>query len=1188
MALQFILGNSGSGKTEYIYRQTAKEAALHPRKNYLVIVPEQFTMQTQRKLVDLSPNKAIMNIDVLSFKRLAYRVFDELGICDLEILEETGKNLVLRKVAQEQEENLGVFRSNMKHMGYISEIKSLISELMQYNITPEMLAECVEDGRFSTVLTSKLKDVEIMYREFLNYLRNDKTQDSDKQGNNNIIENKKEELKEIPLTRTITADEILHVLSDVAEKSALLKDATLIFDEFTGFTPIQVLLLQKLMKICADIKVTLTIDENENFYHSRGMQELFDMPKKTIRTLMDLAEKTHTPVNEPIVIKRSEHIRFSHAPSLAFMEQNLFRTTYKRKLGTIDEIRLFSLKNPKEEITWTARKINELVREKGYRYREIAVVTGDVEGYANYVRGVFGKYEIPYFIDTTKELLFHPFIEFIRASLEVVRSDFSYQSIMRLLRTGFVDMTADEIDNLENYLLAIGIRGKKQWSKRWLRKPKNEQFYDLEKMESLRLLLMEKLEPFAAVFSNKKTSVGEKIEALYAFIVAADAPKKLLEMEKLFLEAGEQAKAKEYEQIYRIVMELLEKYHALLGNDMVTIEEFEEILDSGFEAAEVAVIPPGYDSVTIGDIERTRLNHVKVLFFIGVNDGIVPKSVNAGGIISEYERAVLEEAEITLAPCAREQAFIQKFYLYLNLTKPSEQLYISFARVDSEGKTLRPSYLIRTLQRMFPDMRITEIEEIGRILDASTTESASEYLISGEKDAVWYALAKCFLESEDAKLRQKAMEIVDAFYYHYSHDPISRVVAEAIYGTSIEGSVTRLENFAKCAYSHFLQYGLQLRERETSGFESVDMGNLYHAAIEIYSKKLADSPYDWFNVPEEKRDDFAEHSMEEAVLAYPNLSIYATAEDAHLAKRMNHIFKQTIWALTTQVRKGRFVPNDFEIAFSKTDRLDALLFELGEAKRLRLAGRIDRVDTCEDEGRLYVKVIDYKSGNTKFDLIKLYNGLQLQLVVYMNAAMELEKKKHPNKEVIPGGLFYYHIDDPVIEVTGEVSEEEVQQAILKELKPDGLVNREDAIYRAMDDEFETKSDVIPVTIKKSGDLSEAQSKVASTEEFDVLSRYVNKQIEEAGNEIYGGNVQVNPYVDGQTGSCTYCPYKSVCGFDLKIAGFEERRFKKLERKDIFDRMETELARKQYNEDKNTLETENGNQIGRKNNGYEGF
>ena len=777
MALQFILGNSGSGKTEYIYRETAKEASCNPKRNYLVIVPEQFTMQTQRKLVDVSPNKAIMNIDVLSFKRLAYRVFDELGICDLEILEETGKNLVLRKVAQEQEEKLGVFRSNMKHMGYISEIKSLISEMMQYNITPEMLAECVENRRFSTVLTSKLKDVEIMYREFLYYLRNANTKKHTEEDNKNGIKQ-----EEVASARTITADEILQVLSGVAEQSSILKDAVLIFDEFTGFTPIQVALLEKLMNVCSDMKVTLTIDEKENFYYSRGIQELFDMPKKTIRTLLQLAEKTNTKVENPIVIKKSEDTRFSNAPSLDFMEQNLFRTTYQRKFGEIKEIQLFSLKNPKEEMIWTARKINELVRKNGYRYREIAVVTGDVEGYANYVRGIFGKYQIPYFIDTTKELLFHPFIEFIRASLEVVRSDFSYQAIMRLLRTDFMDITTDEVDNLENYLLATGIKGKKQWSRRWGRKPKKEEFHNLEKLEELRVSIMEKLEPFARVFINETTTVAEKIEALYAFIVSVDAGKQVQEMEHFFLEAGEQAKSKEYEQIYQIVMELLEKYHNLLANDIVTIEEFEELLDSGFEAAEVAVIPPGYDSVTIGDIERTRLNHIKVLFFIGVNDGIVPKSASGGGIISEYERIALEEAEITLAPCAREQAFIQKFYLYLNLTKPSQQLYLSFARVDSNGKALCPSYLIRTLQRMFPDMIVTELGDMGKLLDVSTIESAKEYLVSGEQNEVWYALAKCFLESGDETLKKKAMEVLDAFYYHYSHDPISSVVAEAIYG----------------------------------------------------------------------------------------------------------------------------------------------------------------------------------------------------------------------------------------------------------------------------------------------------------------------------------------------------------------------------------------------------------------------
>lgn len=1149
MALKFILGNSGCGKTEYMYEQVVKAAETDVKQNYLVVVPEQFTMQTQRKLVDLSTNHAIMNIDVLSFQRLAYRIFDELGKTDIKILEETGKNLVLRKIAQEKQDELGILKSNMHRMGYIGEVKSFISELMQYNISPSQLDEVIEQGTFGSNLTSKLQDISLMYRGFTDYL----------EGN------------------YITQEELLHVLIRVADESKILKDSVLILDEFTGFTPVQVELLRRLMPICKEIWVSLTIDEKENFFYSKGVHELFDMPKKTIRTLMDLARQTQTEVLEPVVITGGDKKRFKDAPALYFMEQNLFRSSYQRQFGQTEEIQIFSLKNPKEELTWAARKINDLVQNHGYRYRDIAVVSGNVETYGNYVEQVCGKYQIPYFLDTTKEVLFHPFIEFIRATLEVIRSDFSYHGVMRLLRTGYCGLEQKEIDLLENYLLATGIRGQKTWSKRWLRLPKNEKSYDLEALETIREKIIQDLTPVWNILSRqgKPKTVGEEakaaffaptveemIRALYVYMVSLDVEKQLFEKEKELLAAGQQAKSKEYGQIYRIVMDLFEKCIQVLGQERMSIQELGEILDAGFEAAKVAVIPPGYDSVTIGDIERTRLNHVKVLLFLGVNEGIVPKSINQGGIISQYERDVMEAADITLAPGAREQAFIQKFYLYLNMTKPSCQLCMTYSRMDSEGKALRPSYLIRTILRMFPDMQVQEIEELENLLDVSTAMAAREYFLAGSKterrSPEWYALAKCFLESDDEQIRVKAKEIVDAFYYQYAHDPISQVVAEAIYGKQIKGSVTRLEHFARCAYAHYLSYGLKLREREESGFESVDMGNLYHTAVELYSKKLAKSEYDWFSVPDETRDAFAQTAMEEAILAYPNLSIYATAEHAHMAQRMNHIFKQTVWALTTQVRKGRFVPNEFEISFSKADHLDSLAFALENNNSIQLQGRIDRLDTCQDDNRLYVKVIDYKSGNTKFDLVKLYHGMQLQLIVYMNAAMELEKKEHSQKEIVPGGLFYYHIDDPVIEVTGEVSEADIQAAILKELRPDGLVNEEEAVYRAMDEDFEQKSDVIPVEIKKAGGLS-ARSSVASAEEFATLSEYVNHRIVESGNAIYKGEVKVSPFVEGQSSSCDYCPYHSVCGFDRKVQGFEERKPDKIDKKEIYERMATENA-----------------------------
>lgn len=1133
MSLQFILGNSGSGKSRSMYESLVHEAKEHPKKNYLVVVPEQFTMQTQRELVDLAPNHAIMNIDVVSFPRLAYRVFDELGKKELTVLEETGKNLVLRKIAQQKEKELTVLRPNLNRMGYISEIKSLLSECMQYHVTPEQLEQFVALDKGSPLFSAKLRDVITMYRGFEDYIQG----------------------------QYITAEGVLPLLSTVVEKSKIIRGSVIVFDEFTGFTPVQMQLLEKLLVLSDRIQISLTIDAKEDFAKSRGIHELFYMPKKTILALLRMCEEKKVEVLEPIVLAEGAKFRYKKAPSLYFMEQNLFRTSYRRKHGAIDEIHIDCLKNPKDELVLVARRIAKLVREDGLRYRDIAVVTGDLETYAGYVEAIFGKYKLPYFMDQTKDILFHPFIEFVRAALEVIMTDFSYPAVFRFLRCGFLDLSMEEIDRLENYVLAVGIRGKSAWKKRFLKMPRDHRQTDLEALNVSRECFYEAIAPLAEVF-GKDVTAGEQIRGFYEMLAGVGAEEKLMMREKEYLEAGDQTKAKEYGQIYTIVMQLFEKIYDLLGTEHLKIREFSEILDAGLDAAKVAVIPPGYDSVTIGDIERTRLNHIKVLFFIGVNDGIIPKAAAKGGIISEYERQLLKEAEVELAPGPREQVFIQKYYLYLNMTKPSEQLYLSYAKTDHEGKAVRPSYLIGVVKRMFPDETVTEWDDMSHLFDASTPRAAFDYLIHGKHDETWYALAKWFLHAGEEKDREWIWETLSASYFRYTDEPVSRAVARAVYGRTLEGSVTRLERFAACAYAHFLQYGLNLREREESGFGGMDIGNLYHDALQRYSIKLEQSRYDWFTVPEEEQQRLSKEALSEAVAEYPALSVYTTAEDRHQLVRMEHILAQTVWALTKQVRKGRFVPSEFELSFSQEESLDAVEFALGADERMKLTGRIDRLDLCDEaDGRLLIKVIDYKSGSTGFDLVKIYQGLQLQLVIYMNAAMEIGKKEHPGRELVPGAVFYYHIDDPVIEADGALTEEEYRAALLKALRPDGLVNREEEVYRAMDDEFEEKSDVIPVQLTKKGAIHERNSRVATTEEFDLIERYVRAKIEQCGKEIFDGKISVDPYVaaSGMEASCNYCPYSAVCGIDPKIPGYRIRTLAPVAKEEVFDRMETELA-----------------------------
>ena len=1119
MSLQFVLGNSGSGKTDTIFRKILTEAKENPNKNYLIMAPEQSTMVLQRKLVDLSESHVIMNVDVLGFTRLAYRIFDELGMTNLTVLEETGKNLVLRKVAQEKEEELTVLRPNLSRMGYIGEVKSVLSEFAQYHVTAQVLEEFIGQGRSGQVLSAKLKDILVMQKGFEAFLEE----------------------------KYITQEELLTVFCKVASKSEILKNSVIVFDDYTGFTPVQKDVLRVLLPLVEKIYVIMTMDEREVYVKSRGIQDLFDMPKKAMDSLYEMCQNLDVDIEKPLVLSGGDEKRFQEAKDLYFLEQNLFRNTYRVSKEKPKHIHLTCGKNPREELILCAREIHRLVKEEGYHYGDMAVVSGNPEVYCHYAEEVFEKYRIPFFLDQTTEIVFHPFVEFLRAVLELLWKNFTYQSMLRLLRTGFIDLKTDEIDILENYVLALGIKGYQQWNKDFYRLPRQNKNLDLEKVNEIRSKIMSLLVPLKEAFDGSKHTLRQQVTALYEFVVACNCQQKLWQKQRELEEKNDLAKAKEYQQIYGIVMGLFDKMVGVLGEEVLPLEEFIEILEAGLSAAKVSSLPPSRDTITMGDIERTRLNAVKILFFLGVNDGIIPGSQNRGGILSEYERSILADARIELANNAREQVFIQKYYLYLNLTKPSRHLYLSYSMLDTEGKAQSPSYLVGTIGKMFPALETEVHSDAEKEWNLATKEGAFDYFVHGEKNENWYVLANVLLQ--DDLYKERVQELIQAGYVSYEHEPISKVVSEALYGRKIQGSVTRLEQYARCAYSQFLTYGLGLQRREESGFAPVDVGNLYHNALLLYSERLEASEYDWHHVPDSVRDEMAEQAMEDAAMSHPLFGEEATAEMHHTIDQMKRVMKQTVWALTEQVKKGEYVPQKFEVRFTSE-----------MASNLILNGRIDRLDLCENPEEVSLKVIDYKSGNTTYDIVKIYEGLQLQLVLYFNAAKELVAKEIGKKELIPGGLFYYRIADPLLDADTTESKEAYEKALLRALKPDGVVNQEENEFLKMDTNLEDDSDVIPIAIKKDKTLA-AKSSCLTTEQFELLGDYVTNLVKKQTEEIYEGNIRVNPYQDGQRASCDYCDFKSVCGFDARIPGFEKRTLKKRSKEEVLELMETELAKR---------------------------
>ncbi len=408
----------------------------------------------------------------------------------------------------------------------------------------------------------------------------------------------------------------------------------------------------------------------------------------------------------------------------------------------------------------------------------------------------------------------------------------------------------------------------------------------------------------------------------------------------------------------------------------------------------------------------------------------------------------------------------------------------------------------------------------------------------GMTDEEFFSL--CRIYWEDTAFRSQMEKLLQAAYEHYEHKPLGAMIARMVYGTVLENSVSRLERYAACAYAHFLQYGLNLKEREVFQLQNADLGNIYHEVLEVFSHRLKEHGYTWLDFPKEEGEQLLWEALENCSMQYGETILYSSARYQYMIERMYRILKRTIWALKEQLKSGKFLPEAFEMSFSRVENLDAVNITLSEEEKMKLRGRIDRLDTCEDEDHIYVKVIDYKSGNKKFDLAAVYYGLQLQLIVYMNVAAEMMKKSHPDKEVVPAALLYYHVNDPMIKSEEELSPEQVNDQLLKELRMNGLVNDSEEVIGLLDGSFATKSSIIPVERKSDGSLS-ARSSVVNRQDYEVISNYVNQKMHQFGIEILQGNIEVNPCEQGNTESCTYCTFREICAFDGKIPGFEKRK-----------------------------------------------
>ncbi len=1188
MRLHFLFGRSGAGKTRRLLTNIAERSIAEPERQFIVLVPEQFTSETQRELLHLHPGHATLNIDVLSFARLAHRVFSEVGVPGRQMLGEVGKSLLLERIALEMAGELGVLGHNLTRPGSIAQMKSMVSELLLYGITPEELYRITGSGTEDAVFFSENEAGEYAGNSVERTERNtnvnpgrgtdegsnEKRTGSSRRdrGGGSLFSRKifdiaviyERFLREMG-DRFLTAEEVPDVLANVAERSALLSGAVLALDGFTGFTPVQYVLLKKLLLLAGEVTVAVTIDPEADPFGKGKEGDLFSLSRETVRTIAQLAREAGATVTSEAV---EDLGRFREAKSLVCLEKALFRRKRESFSGKPAEIHLLAAPNPLEEVREAARVIAKMVRESNtvteggeepLRYRDFAIITGDLAGYGSLVRQVFGEMEIPVFVDEKRSLLRNPLLAYVRGTVQLLAESFSTESVVRVLRSGLTGLPTDTVDRLENYILGAGLRGKKRWHEPITRPYRGEDPNEVPMLEAARQHLLGLLDPLAEAFARRKGTVAEKAEALYDFLVRSGVEVRLAQKAAAFAENGRSDLAREYRQVYARVLDFLERLVQVLGEEAVSIRDFRELLEAGLAEEKIAIIPPGTDQVLVGDMERSRLSNVKVLFFLGVNEGLVPKQENGGGLLSEADRELLAGAGIQLKPTARENISISRFYMYLALTKPSRCLFLSYAEADSAGSLLRPSYLVAALRGIFPEM---DVERPPRAISERIERPANAHslLVEGFSELSAGIVAPAFLElfaffKRNRREKLRLGTLLAASARKKPVDAIGRAAARAIYGDVLLNSASRLEQFAACEFAQFVRYGLKLQERAEYQFTPMDMGNVVHDALERYGRDLAAEGLSWTELDREEQERLLASCLRQAAAGYGSDILEASPRNAYQVLRMERLLRTSVWAMTEQLRRGEFRPVFFELGF-QGEELSATTFDLGDGVRLELLGRIDRVDLCEEDGETFLKIMDYKTGSRAFDLPSFYYGLQLQLMVYLGAARELLMRE--GRKTTVAGIFYYEIKDPVIKTDEHLTEDEIAEGVLKEMRASGLVAGERETLLLLDRSLSEggKSLVIPAEITKTGQLSR-NSKAVTAEQFELLLDHAKRKLREFGTRIMAGAADVNPYRMGTRTACDYCSLRDICGFDPKIGGYRYRNLPSMKTDEVLAAIEEE-------------------------------
>mgnify|MGYP000845045705 CR=1 FL=1 len=1096
MALNVAYGKAGSGKSTYLFDYI--KSNLNKEKIY-VITPEQFSFTAEKKLLEVVKTGAVVNAEVLTFNRMAYRVLNEVGGITKTNLLASGKAMLIYEILLEQKNKFNFIGKSNENVELIS---TQITEFKKHGISVENLQNITENTK-DMYLKLKMQDMQAIYDIYEQSLKN-----------NYIDEN-----------------DILTILAEKLVKSNLFDGTTIILDEFAGFTKQEYNIIKILLNKAKNIIVTICTDslnESEN-----KETDIFYANKQTWFKLLDVCQENGIKIGKQI--NMGETKRFKNA-ELRHLEKNVYSIPYHKYEPKVGNISLFLANNPYSEVEHLAKQIVKLVKNEDYRYKEIAVITKNIDTYSNLCKAIFNKYNIPAYIDEKKDLSQNILVKYLISILDVFARNWSYDSIFNYVKSGFTNIAEDDIYMIENYALKWEVKGSKWYKEDW--NFKDEEKIGKEKQERLNQLRRQIVTPLINLKSNLSGNKTAKqiSENLYRFFIVNKIDKILEAKIKKLKEQGNQDIATEYDTSWKIIMQVLDEIVLVFGEEKITFDSYLRILKTGLGESKLGTIPMSQDEVTIGDVDRSRSHKVRAVFIIGLNDGMFPSVNKSEGFLDDKDREQIKSLGVELAKGTIDRIYEDNFNIYKAFTTAEEKVYLSYSSSDMEGKSLRPSILISRIKKIFEIKEKSDI--INKISEITTKQNTFEELLVNlcnfrdEKpiDTMWFEVYNIYNRSE--KWKTKLEFAIRALNYNNIPEKLTKENIDKMYGETLKTSVSKLEKYSGCPFSYYLTYGLKLNDKETFQVQSMDTGTFMHDVIDSFFGELQEKSISIKDLEYEELEKIIAQIIEEKLKLNRNYIFTTTPKYKILTKRLEKVVTTSIKYIIQSLKQSDFEVFAHELEFGGKSKYKPITIKTEQGKTVEIVGKIDRVDILKNPDGTYVRIIDYKSSIKNIDLNQVESGLQLQLITYLNETCRVE-------DFLPAGVLYFNLINPSVSSEKNMSDEEIENKIKQDFKMKGLILADVNIIKKMDNKIEETgtSTLIPAGLKKDGEISSIKTSGVTKEQFEYLQKYTNKIIKQISESILDGNIEVKPYYDvkSKRTPCSYCNYRGICRFDENSA-----------------------------------------------------